>query len=365
MKKVIHLSPLFFDDRSCVGGGERYPINVARGIAEHAGGRHTAEVLSFDTRASQQPIQPGVTIRLLRAASRGDPLNVTSWELPAAIATADLVHIHQPAMRASELTLLIAKQFRKPVCVTDHGSTTSTVGVFPDRLDLADRIICYSDYGASLLKTRTPIHIIKGGIDSRYFIPPAGEPTRDRVLYVGRLVPYKSVDQLIEALPPELGLTICGRPYDSAYFRLLKRLAAGKRVRFVANANDDQIRQFYQHALANVLPTRYESRYGHLQPAPELMGLTLLEAQACGTPVLCNRAGAMPEFVRHGETGFIYDSQAELSAYLRQLAADRKLVERLGQKARQIAAQEFDYRVVAAKLIPIYDSLLAATASAA
>jgi len=41
-------------------------------------------------------------------------------------------------------------------------------------------------------------------------------------------------------------------------------------------------------------------------PAPELMGLVLLESMACGTPVLCSTTGGMPEFVRSGQTGFIY-----------------------------------------------------------
>ena len=53
-------------------------------------------------------------------------------------------------------------------------------------LDLADRIICPSDNAASLIHTRTPIEIIRGGVDSRFFAPPSQPWPRDRVLYVGR-----------------------------------------------------------------------------------------------------------------------------------------------------------------------------------
>ncbi len=365
MVKVVHLTPLYFDERSCLGGGERYPVNLARGVVEAGRGRYTAEVISYDGRAHSRVIQPGVTLRLLTAANRADPLNVTSWELPAALADADLVHIHQAAMRASEVALFVAKQQRKPVCVTDHGSIASTVGVFHDRLDLADRLVCYSDYGASLLHAATPIDVIKGGVDGTYFCPPARPPARAGVLYVGRLVPYKSVDQLILALPPDLPLTVCGRPYHDDYFRLLKKLAAGKRVEFVLDADDTRIRQFYRQALATVLPTRYEDCYGNLQPAPELMGLTLLESMACGTPALCYRAGAMPEFVRHGETGYVFDSREELTAQLRHLADHPDVAEEMGRQARRRVEHDFDYRVVGAKLLAVYEGLLARARGAA
>jgi glycosyltransferase involved in cell wall biosynthesis len=357
--KIVHLTPLYFDKRSCVGGGERYPLTLARGIVEAGRGRCTVELMSYDAEPQHQTLQPGVTWRLLKAANRSHPLRITSWEVAAALADADLVHIHQAAMRASEIALLAAKQQRKLVCLTDHGSLTSGEGTFSGRLELADRLICYSDYGRSLLQSRTPVTIIKGGVDTDYFTPPPQPPARDSVLYVGRLVPYKSVDQLIRALPAGVKLTVCGRPYHDAYFSLLKQLAAGKRVEFVLDADDTRIRQLYQQALVTVLPTRYEDCWGNPQPAPELMGLTLLEAMACGTPVLCFRAGAMPEFVRHGETGYVYDNLEALNGHLRSLAADRGLAAQLGQQARQMVVQEFDYRVVGAKLLAVYEGLLA------
>src|SRR5262249_51700597 len=151
--RIVYLSPYYFDAKSCVGGGERYPVNCARAVVESSGGSCSVEILSFDHTASNHVLWPGVTLRLLPLVKVSNPWSVVSWELAAALADADLVHIHQAAMRASEVTLLLAKQQQKPVCVTDHGSTTSTAGAFKDRLDLADRIICYSNYGALLLHT--------------------------------------------------------------------------------------------------------------------------------------------------------------------------------------------------------------------
>ncbi len=357
--KIVHLTPLYFNDRSCLGGAERYPVNLARGLVEASAGGCEVEIVSFSREAHRDVLQPGVTMRLLPAInSHESELAVLSWELPSIFAEADLVHIHQIAMRASETTLMLAKLHRKLVCATDHGSITSAEGVYPDRLELADRVICYSDYGASLLHTKTPIAINKGGVDADYFTPATTRVVRDRALFVGRLVPSKGVDRLITALPPDLPLTVCGRPYHREYVKLLHRLARGKQVRFIFGGNDAKVRDLYRRAWVTVLPSGYEDCYGNLCPAPELMGLTLLESMSCGTPVLCPRVGAMPEFVQDGQTGFVYESLPDLHDRLKYLARHPAIVDEMGQRGRRWVEETFGLRPVGARLLNIYRGLL-------
>jgi glycosyltransferase involved in cell wall biosynthesis len=359
-RTVAYLTPLYFDEQSCLGGGERYPLNLARGVVEASGGAYEVELISFGDAPRRLPMAPGVSLRVLTAARKPEnPLDVVSWELPEALADADLVHIHQAFTRCCEMGLLVAKLQRKPVCVTDHGGFTSPLGGEVGHLDLADRIVAYSDFGASLYgPTRTPIVVIKGGVDAALFAPPARRPGRDRVVYVGRLMPHKGIDVLIGALPPDLTLTVCGRPYHDAYYRRLRSLAEGKRVEFVTDADDETIRGLYARAWANVLPSVYRDCEGNIHRAPELMGFTLLEAMACGTPAIASRVGAMPEFVRDGETGFVFDSPAELADRLRRLAGDPTLVERMGRAAREDVVGRFDLRVAGARLAALYDELL-------
>src|SRR5260370_27061025 len=129
---------------------------------------------------------PGVSLRVLKAAGKpAHPLDVVSWELPEAIAEADLVHIHQAYTRCSELGFLIAKQQRKPVCITDHGGSSSPLVRQLGMLELVDHIVAYSDFGASLYRTSRPMTVIKGGVDTLRFCPPGSPVVRDRVLYVG------------------------------------------------------------------------------------------------------------------------------------------------------------------------------------
>lgn len=73
--------------------------------------------------------------------------------------------------------------------------------------------------------------------------------------------------------------------------------------------------------MITILPSVHTNCYGGYTPVPELMGFTLLESQACGTPVICTDAGAMHEFVDDGKTGFVVqqNSGEAIAAALRQL----------------------------------------------
>lgn len=359
-RNIAYLTPLYFDEKSCLGGGERYPLNLAKGVVAASAGAYHVDLISFGDHARRMPLAHGVDLCVVKAARKpNNPLDVVSWELPQAIAGADLVHIHQAFTRCSEMGLLVAKLQRKPVCITDHGGFTSSLGAEIGYLDLADRIVAQSDFAVSFFgKTRTPITVIKGGVDADLFRPPTAPVTRDRIAFVGRLLPHKGVDVLIEALPPGLPLTICGRPYHEHYFQKLKELASNKCVEFVTDADDDTVRDLYHRAWANVLPSVYRDCEGNVHRAPELMGFTLLEAMACGTPAICSRVAAMPEFVRHGETGFVFSGPEQLGRQLEQLASNPALADRMGAEARRTVLREFDLRVTGARLAALYDELI-------
>jgi glycosyltransferase involved in cell wall biosynthesis len=354
-RKVAYLTPLYFDEASCLGGGERYPLNLARGVVHASRGAVRVDLISFGVAAKQLTLAEGVGLRVLPMARKPtNPLDVVSWELPEALADYDLVHIHQAYTRCAEVGMLVARQLGKPVFVTDHGGFSSPLGTEVGHLELADRIVAYSSFGKSLYRTARPIDVIRGGVDSSLFHPTEPRPARDRFAFVGRLLPHKGIDVLIEALPPGVPLTVCGRPYRSDYFETLKTLADGKRVEFVTDADDATIRGLYARSWATILPSVYRDRDGVTYEAPELMGFTLLESMACGTPAVASRVGAMPEFIREGETGFVYDSIGQLGAILGRLAADAALVEAMGERARREVVAEYDLKVAGAKLLALY-----------
>src|SRR5262249_24912402 len=110
-------------------------------------------------------------------------------------------------------------------------------------------------------------------------------------------------------------------------------------------------------AWVTVLPSVYCDCYGITHVAPELMGFTLLESMACGTPAICSRVGVMPEYVADGETGFVFDTYDELTARLRLLAASPALVERMGTRARLVIEREYDLKVAGRKTLAVYRAL--------
>jgi glycosyltransferase involved in cell wall biosynthesis len=359
-RKVAYVTPLYFDEASCLGGGERYPLNLGRGVVAASRGAYEVDLISFGKGKQRTlPLGPGINLRVLeRSHQPRQSLDVVSWDLSDALAGVDLVHFHQVYNRCFELGLLLAKYLGKPVCATDHGGESSRLVHDLNLLDLVDTVVAYSDFGAKRYRTRSPLVTIKGGVDANLFHPPEVRPKRVGVLYVGRLLPHKGIDRLIEVLPSDLPLTVCGRPYHDAYFERLKELSVGKRVQFVTDADDACIRRLYESSWVNVLPSVYEDCYGTIHAAPELMGFTLLEAMACGTPAICSRVAAMPEFVKHGVTGFVYDTPEELASQLRRLATDPALVERLGLAAREEVEREFALEVAGAKLVNLYEDLI-------
>ena len=64
--KIAYLTPNYFSDESYIGGGERYPLNLARGIVEGSGGRHSVEILSFGPTSRSYRLAPGLSVRVWR-----------------------------------------------------------------------------------------------------------------------------------------------------------------------------------------------------------------------------------------------------------------------------------------------------------
>ncbi len=364
-RQVAFLTPLYFDDASCIGGGERYVTNLASGLVKATEGRYQVDLISYGSAAVTRELQPGIKLRVLPVTQKPrDPIDAVSWELPSAIANADLVHVHMGFSRSGEFGLLAAKQQRKPTCLSDHGGHSSWLGASLGGLELVDRIVAYSEFGASFFQTKTPVSIIRGGVDADRFAPnpdPSAAPQRDRVLYVGRLLPHKGVDRLIDALPEELPLTICGRPYDPAFYEFLKRKADQKNVTFITDANDDQIRDLYARAWCNVLPSVYRDYQDRYYRAPELMGLTLLEAMSAEAVPIASEVGAMPEFIAKYQSGYLFKTTEELRVLLQRMATEPETVQRVGKEARRRVVQMFDHRVVGAKLAALYDTMLNST----
>ena len=354
------MTPLYFDEASYLGGGERYPLNLAKAVAMT--GEYEVDIVSYGDvpEVTGMALEDRISLVVLPSASRLPGTDRLSWDVIGAIRDVDLVHAHQLFCRPTEVAVLVAKLLRKPLCGTDHGGATSQLGSSLKMLDLFDRIIAQSHFAASLVegRTATRMDVVHGGVDDAFFTPGPGAAERDRVVFVGRLLAHKGVDRLLAALPAQVALSVCGRPYDLQYERVLRALAAGRDVEFVTSASDEQLRDLYRRAIAVVLPSVYVDFYGNAHAWPELMGFSLIEGMACGAPVICSRVGGMPEYVEHGVNGFVFDELAELTEQMELLSGDRALVERMGQQGRKMIETRFGLESAGRDLRAIYDEIL-------
>jgi glycosyltransferase involved in cell wall biosynthesis len=259
---------------------------------------------------------------------------------------------------------ITARVRNQKLVVTDHGLQGGDwLGLLPR---MFHRFLAVSAYSARELHApRGRTTIIYGGADpSRY--APDPNLARDGVLFVGRITPHKGLDLLIRALPRGARLLIAGSEGhdpelpERDYPLLLRRLAAGKNVRFLGPVPDSSMPALYRQASVLVLPSVQCTCYGKKIKVSELLGLVALEAMASGTPVICSRLGGLPEIVQQGVTGYLIrpGDSAELSERLSQVLCDRVLARRLGRNARGLVLERFTWQACAHRCLSAYQELL-------
>jgi glycosyltransferase involved in cell wall biosynthesis len=199
--------------------------------------------------------------------------------------------------------------------------------------------------------------VIYGGVDAERFSPDPAVAKEPLVVFVGRIVPHKGINDLIEALPDGLTLEVIGQPYHEPYFEELQRRSAGKSVRFRTDCNDEELVRAYRRAICVVLPSVYRTIYGDETRVPELLGQTLLEGMACGVPTVCTDVASMPEVVADGETGFVVppNDPVALRAKLEWLRDHPHDATRLGLAGLQRILQKFNWAEVVEDCLEVYD----------
>jgi glycosyltransferase involved in cell wall biosynthesis len=352
--RIAFVAPLHFGARAYVGGGERYPLNLARGVLAASTDAQVDLIAAGDEPRTVSP-QPRLGVHVLPVTLPGrNAFDHVSAALVEALERVDLVHVHQAFTRPSQLAILVAKVLGKPVVLTDHGARANEIDSSVRYLDVVDRFVFQSRFAAEQFAVTGRQTTIPGGADTRFFRPSSQPLEREFVLFVGRLLPHKGIDRLLSALPPGLPCVVAGNAYAPDYARYIRAIAAGRQVTFVDDADDFTLRDLYRRAWATVVPSVYRDAWGNVYRAPELMGFTALESMACGTPTIVSTAGALPEFVRHGSTGYIFRSLDELCAQIRSLAGGDVDADEMGRRARKLVHEEYSLDVVGRRLWDAY-----------
>jgi len=355
---VTHIVPaLFRTNDGIIGGAERYACELARNMADVV----PTTLVSFGDADAEETIGP-LKVKVLGNPHfvRGQRTNPMSLSLFEAVWDADVVHCHQQHVLASSATAALRRLAKRKVFVSDLGGGGWDISSYFSTDRWYNGHLHISEYSRVLSRQpRNPSgHVILGGVDTQKFSPDWNCRREERVLFVGRLMPHKGVNYLIEALPEGMSLSIIGKPYDQRFVNDLYILAKGRRVTFHHDCGDADLVHAYRSALCIVLPSVYTDMYGAETRIPELLGQTLLEGMACGIPAICTSVASMPEIVVDGVTGFVVppNDSAALREKLQWLRDNPKRARAMGEAARQRIMDHFTWPLVVKRCLEIYQS---------
>jgi glycosyltransferase involved in cell wall biosynthesis len=357
--RIAHLSPAYFSDASLIGGGERYVSYVARALEA------ARPALPFDLMQVVFAIgaknfafsDKGVSFQIFaNENASGQPMAAVSKQLWVALNDFDVLHVHQGLTFFGCFCAVIARSLKKTLIMTDLGGGENSLLLQHGGLHLADGIISISEFAKSLVRAHFPgpHAVILGPVDTTRFAPGSSIDRRREVLSVGRLLPHKGFDRVIDALPPDLPLRIVGRPYDADYYILLRKRSRGRDVTFVTDADDVGLLDCYRSAGLYVHASTFFDCYGRHIRKPELMGLTTLEAMATGLPVVVANTASLPELAQDRSFSRVFDDVPALRRILTEYASGVWPAPGAAAAARQHTVQNFGFPVVGRRIAEFY-----------
>jgi len=305
----------------------------------------------------------------------------------------DIVHVHNLLPLFSPSVLLSCKRAHVPVVMTCHNyRLICPTGKFDRNGQICERCAGGREYWCALTNCRRDVlqsigYALRNAVHRRYrlyldnvalFLAisncvrerliEAGIPQEQvRVLpnmvsipdsaahpatgqyigFVGRVVPHKGVDTLLEAA------ALTGLPTRVAgdcTFMPQARKAAPKGVVFTGVLRGDEVAQFYREARCIVVPSKCREGFG----------LVAAEAMSHGVPVIASRIGALPKIVEDGVTGLLFEpgNVGGLAEMMVRIWEDSELCQRLGAAARQKAVREYAPETYCQNLLSAYREAL-------
>ena len=176
------------------------------------------------------------------------------------------------------------------------------------------------------------------------------------ILYVGRLHKEKGVKYLVEAFKtvkqwhPDVVLLIVGEgsEKENLVFQA-KQLGLQQSIMFMDFLPHEMLPELYNSCDILSLPS-----------IAEAFGMVLIEAMACGKPVVGSRVGGINDIIEDSENGFLVEPGRpdQLAEKIHLILSDKKLLKRLGTKARKKVEDKYSYYAVAKKAMSIYEQAL-------
>ncbi|GGI95563.1 glycosyl transferase [Halobellus salinus] len=373
-----------------VGGAETYAYELANGLAERG---HDVDVFTqwIDSPDEEADVHENVTVKRICKGRRKLVTFETLWfsyRARCEIDFDDYDIIHGTMMPASTIAVTPFNDVEPPVVLTSHGTSIGEaravaletpadyllkyffhpMNVAMDYVASrdADRVIAISDHAYEQLTTwyglrEDEVEMIPHGVDTEWFYPreerhPAVDEEKTTLLYVGRLGARKGLDLALRALArvddEDVEFLIAGTGrHEETLRELARELEIADQVRFLGYVGDEELPVLYSSADVFVLPSRYEG-----------FGLVLLEAMACGTPVIGTDAGGIPTAIQDGEDGYVVSrDEVPIAEKLKEMIRDEKETQQIKNSAR---AKSRSWGQAVQRTIEVYGNHLKETVQA-
>ncbi len=320
--RIAQLAPLHESvPPKLYGGTERVVAYLVEELARR--GHEVTLFASGDSTASVplRPIWP-VSLRLAGLSRYGHDYHLMMVaEAYKDASEFDIIHSH-----IDYWNFPLARLVSTPTVATLHGrlDQSETHPVWQNFADIP--VVSISNYQRRPLPQLNWVGTVYHGLPRNLlrFNPGPGK----YLAFLGRISPEKRPDLAIEiARRAGIPLKIAAKvdEADREYFEAkIKPLLASPDVEFIGEINEKEKNDFLGQALALLFPIDW----------PEPFGLVMIEALACGTPVIARPCGSVPEILRHGVTGFIANEVEELV----------DAVKRIDQISRLRCREEFESR---------------------
>jgi glycosyltransferase involved in cell wall biosynthesis len=321
------------------GGTENVVDLLARGFL--AGGH---DVLLCSTGDSTCPVDRVSTLPAAAGTHNMNPATEVHHILRSYAAIerwgADIVHDH------TVVGPLYASSVDIPVVTTNHGPFDSELGELYRAVSGRVAVVAISrHHAASSIGTRIA-GVIHHGIDVSSI--PFGSGEGGFAAFLGRMCPDKGVDRAARlARAAGVPLKIAAKlaePAERDYFDAAVRPLLGGEIEYVGEVSGAQKYDLLGQASCLLNPLQWD----------EPFGMVMIEALACGTPVVATPRGSVPEIVDHGRTGFVSAADDALSASLL-----HRIVDLDRRACRHVASRRFSAQRMVADYVELFSTLVA------
>ena len=294
----------------------------------------------------------------------------------------DIVHAHGHAYLSSYIACKVAEKYKKPFILTQHNTFIDyqswlnivehvndwTVGRVV--LKCSDRVIVVSrktmEYVLKLGADMSKTSVMHNGVDTDFFHPMNREESRDKlglpknrtlILTIRRLVYKNGLDTFIESASlltrdyPDLLFIVIGKgPNRKLIEKRVREFGIGDNIRLAGFVPEKLLPLYYNAADYFVIPSS----------SGEGLPLVLLEAMACGLPVIATSVGGTPEIIKDMKNGVLVPPRnpKALAETISKFLSNKELGLAIGKEARNTVEDKFTWEENVRRLQNVYDEFL-------